>query len=319
MSEHIAPDRAVSLLREADRVLILTHQYPDGDTLGSGFALCRALLALGKTVRVECADPIPEKYAYMMEGLAPLDFEPAFVCAVDVADTHLLGSLSVYANRVDLCIDHHGSNVEYARELLLDAGCSATAMLIADIIRGLGVEIDRAMAECIYTGIATDTGCFKYSNTTPQTHRLAADMMERGIAYDIINRAMFDIKTRERIELERQALDTVTFYYEGRCAIMTISEEMVRRSGATDNDMEGLAPIPRQIEGVWVGVTLREKSGGAYKVSVRTGNHADASAICARLGGGGHVRAAGCSLDGPADQAVRRILAAIEETVPAMR
>ena len=316
MSERITPAGAADMLAQADHILILTHQYPDGDTLGSGYALCRALTVLGKTVRVECADPIPEKYAYMTEGVDNPAFAPRFICAVDVADTRLLGSLSIHADAVDLCIDHHGSNVEYARRLLLDAGCSATALLIAEVIRLLGVPFDRAMGECIYTGLATDTGCFKYANTTAAAHRLAADMMDVGIRAEMINRVMFDVKSRARVELERMALDSMRFYFRGRLAVMTITNDMIAQSGAGENDMEGLAPIPRQIEGVWVGATLRQKADGNYKVSLRTGNHADASDICALLGGGGHTRAAGCTLEAPADKAAARILEAVKQSVP---
>lgn len=316
MSKRVSPAEAAAMLGGAQRVLILTHQYPDGDTLGSGYALCRALRALGKQARVECADEVPAKYGYMAEGVPADAFEPAFLCAVDVADIRLLGAkYADLAGRIDLCIDHHGSNVEYAHHLLLDAGKAATAMLIADVIARLGVPFDQAMAECIYTGIATDTGCFKYANTTPETHRLAADMMECGVRSDAINRAMFDVKTRARVELERLALDTMTYHFGGRCAVMVITNEMVACSGADDNDMEGLAPLPRQIEGVWVGVTLRQKADGNFKVSIRTGKHADAAAICARLGGGGHRQAAGCAMDGPAEQAVSRLLTVIGTAV----
>ena len=317
MSEPISLSGAAALLRDADRILILTHQFPDGDTLGSGYALCLALQAMGKTVRVECGDPIPDKYAYMREGSLSPAFDPAFICAVDVADPQLLGALQEpYGGRVDLCIDHHGSNVQYARYLLLDAGCAATAMLIYDVIRELGVPMDKAMASCLYTGLATDTGCFKYANTTAQAHRMAADFMDCGIDAERINRSMFDIKSRARVELERLALESMTFYFGGRCAVMIITRDMIARSGAGENDMEGLAPLPRQIEGVWVGVTMRQKTDGNFKVSVRTGSHADAADICRRLGGGGHQRAAGCAVNRSAQEGVERLLRAIRESVP---
>ncbi len=316
MSEPISVAVAAERLRGVDRIVILTHQYPDGDTLGSGFALCRALQKLGKTARVECADEIPEKYAYLYEGLALPTFEPEFVCAVDVADSKLLGSLeSAYANHIALCIDHHGSNTAFADELLLRADYAAAAMLVREVIAALGVEPDKAIAECLYTGIATDTGCFKYSNTTAYTLRMAAELLDCGVNNEMINRTMFDIKTRARVELERQALDSMRFYLNDRCAVMLITNAMIARSGAGENDMEGLAPIPRQIEGVWVGVTLREKKDGSYKVSVRTGNHADAAAICRLLGGGGHLRAAGCTLPGPAEPAVETIVDVVRRTI----
>ena len=316
MSKPVSAAEAARRLREADDILILTHQYPDGDTLGSGFALCRALRALGKTARVECADAIPEKYGYLYEGMTCAAFEPSFICAVDVADPKLLGELQeTYAGRIALCIDHHGSNTGYADELLLRPDYAAAAMLVREVIAALGVEPDRAMAECLYTGIATDTGCFKYSNTTAYTLRMAAELLDCGVNNEMINRTMFDIKTRARVELERLALDSMRFFLRDRCAVMLITKAMIETSGAKENDMEGLAPIPRQIEGVWVGVTLREKKDGSYKVSVRTGNHADASAICCRLGGGGHMRAAGCTVDGPAEQAVQTVVDAVRSTV----
>jgi phosphoesterase RecJ-like protein len=317
MSELITVSQAAAQLSRADKILIMTHHYPDGDTLGSGYALCRALRSMGKTARVECSDKIPEKYRYMFEDMAPVEpFEPEYVCAVDIADTLLLGEkLEIYADKVDLCIDHHGSNTRYAKKLVLIPEYAAAAMIVAEIIPELGVKIDRGIATCIYTAIATDTGCFKYSNTTSYTMRMAADMLDHGVNSEMINRTMFDIKSRARIELERLALENMRFFLNDRCAIMLITNEMIENSGAGEDDLEGLAPIPRQIEGVYVGVTMREKQDGSYKVSVRTGNHADASAICSLLGGGGHIRAAGCTVNGPADKAVEIILDAVRSII----
>jgi len=318
MTQHITEQQVADRLRRADNILLLAHQYPDGDTLGSNFSLCLALQALGKQVRVVCGDPIPEKYDYMTDGISMPDFEPDYICALDVADAKLLGPhmQELYGDRVDLCIDHHSTNTGYAAETYVDAACAACAMLILRIIRLLGVEFTPAMAQCIYTGIATDTGCFKYSNADALAHRMAADCMDLGIPYEMINRVNFDIKSRARIELERMALDGMEFYHDGRVAIMTITNEMVARSGAVENDLEGLPPIPREIEGVWVGITLRQKADGNYKISVRTGTHADASAICALLGGGGHNRAAGCAINGSREEAKAAILRAAEQAIP---
>ncbi|MDD3693075.1 MAG: bifunctional oligoribonuclease/PAP phosphatase NrnA [Oscillospiraceae bacterium] len=310
MSQLINVAETASIFKAVDNILILTHHYPDGDTLGSGFALCRALRSMGKSARVECSDKIPEKYLFLYENIKPLPyFEPDFVCAVDTADVQLLGKkLSVYADCIELCIDHHGSNTNYAKKLLLIPEYAATAMIVAEIILKLGVKIDKDIASCIYTGIATDTGCFKYSNTTSYALRMAADMLDCGINFDMINRNMFDVKSRARVELERLALDNMRFYLNDRCAVMCITLDMIEESGADEDDLEGLAPLSRQIEGVLVGVTMREKKDGTFKVSVRTDNHADASAICSRLGGGGHVRAAGCTVDGPVENAINTIL-----------
>ncbi len=316
MSRMIDTATAAAMLTAEEDILLLTHQYPDGDTIGSAFALCRALRAMGKRARVECTDEIPEKYDYMLSDLPAEDFEPRFIVAVDVADRKLLGQLEErYADRIDLCIDHHGSNTEYADYLLLRADYAAAAMVVCEVLREMNIPFDQAIAECIYTGISTDTGCFKYSNADAYTHRMAADMMEYGVRYDMINRTMFDVKSRARVELERRALAGMRFFADGKIAVMPITCAMITESGAEENDMEGLAPLPRQIEGVWVGVTLREKPNGEFKISVRTGNHADASAICKELGGGGHVRAAGCSLTGSLDNAVDTMVQTITRVV----
>lgn len=316
MSRAITVEQAAARLRAAEDIRILLHQYPDGDTIGSGYALAMALQTLGKRVRVDCCDPIPPKYDYITAGVTFPAFVPQFVCAVDVADPKLLGSLQEEGRRAALCIDHHATNVQYAEELLLDASCGAAAMVVRQVIAALQVPLSPAMANALYTGLATDTGCFKYENTTPAAHRLAAELIECGAAYARINEAMFERRSRARLELERLALEGIHYAFEGRCALMTISRDMVQRSGAAEDDMEGLAPIPRQIDGVWVGATLREKADGCYKVSLRTGEQADASAIAARLGGGGHRRAAGCSVQADHATAIAAILDAIAAEVP---
>lgn len=318
MTQYITEQQAADCLRHAEDILLLAHQYPDGDTLGSNYALCLALRQMGKRVKVLCGDLIPEKYDYMLADVEMPDFTPQYICAVDVADPRLLGPEveAQYGNRVDLCIDHHSTNVGYARRSCVDGHAAAAAMVVWRIIHLLGITPTPAIATCIYTGIATDTGCFKYASTDAEAHRIAAQCMDLGIPAEMINRVNFDMKSRARIELEQMALEGMEFLHNGRVAIMTITNEMMQKSGATENDMEGLPPIPRQIEGVWVGVTLRQKADGNYKVSVRTGTHADAAAICVLLGGGGHNRAAGCTIEGDRQQALDAVLHAVEQTLP---
>lgn len=297
-------------LRGNDRFLILSHASPDGDTVGSAFALCHALHKLGKLARVECADEIPARYDYMTKPVERQSFDECVIVAVDVADVKLLGALnSVYGDKVDLAIDHHGSNKSYARMSYVNADAAANCENIFVIIEQLGVDIDTVIADNIYTGLATDTGCFKYQNTTAATHILAARMIELGADYAEINRIMFDTKSVGRLRVERDAIDSIEMYFDGRCALMTVTAEM--QSMTTPDELEGITPIPRQISGVVVGVTLREKDGGKYKCSVRTHEPIDASAICARLGGGGHNRAAGCEITGGIAAAKKAMLDAI--------
>lgn len=308
---------AASLLLAQDNILILCHISPDGDTLGSGYALCHALHKLGKNARVHCEDVIPKMYSFIPDGVEVRYFKEDFVVAVDVADEKLLGNSAFrekYADRVDLCIDHHGSNTNYAAKTCLEGNGSAaaTAETILLIIKEMGVEPDRDIAECIYVGIATDTGCFRYSNTTSRSMRMAAEMIDVGIDRDSINKLMFDTRTRTYNKLETLALSSLQMHYNGRCAILTITKEMFRQSGSNESESHPIKAIPRQIEGVLVGASMREGEDG-WHISVRTNAPASATDICARMGGGGHLRAAGCTVQASLSEAYELLLNSIGE------
>lgn len=301
---------AAELLLEKDNILILTHDHPDGDTLGSGFALCRGLRSIGKKARVICPDKIPDSYAFMWQDLSEQRFEPDFIIAVDIADAVLLGNdfESKYKGRIGLSMDHHGSNNLEADYILLESDAAASAEIIFDVLCELGVKLDAPMADCIYTGLSTDTGCFRYSNTTARSHRLAAALIDAGASTGDINQVFFETKTRVYAALERLALDSMQMYFDDRCSIITVTQEMFRISGATDSECDRISALPRQIEGVKVGVTLRETKDGNFKASIRTNGPVNAAALAAKLGGGGHARAAGCRLNGPLEKAREEIL-----------
>lgn len=312
----ITLESAAKTLLSKDKILILTHRSPDGDTIGSGYALAMALRKLGKSVKVDCTDPFPEKYSYFTDKLEKLEFDEEFVVSVDIADTKLLGEkLSDYADKIDLCIDHHGSNTKYAKEYYVEASAAAAAQVIAKLIRLMNVEFDKDIANAIYTGITTDTGCFRYTNVTAETHRIAADMIDCGAESGMINRLVFETKSRSRLEIERRVMDSIQFYLDGRCAIAYATIDMMKESGAVDNDMEGVSSLPRQIEGVMAGITLREKNNGKFKVSVRTTDELDASAICANFGGGGHKAAAGCMITGTLNEAIEQIIEVVRQAL----
>ena len=308
--------QAASILKDADDILILTHQYPDGDTLGSSGALCLALQKMGKRARVECGSIIPQKYDYMFSRIERQEFPERFVVSTDVADTQLLGDkLMRYKDKIDLCIDHHPSNAVKAGYVLVDEGAAATTEIICRVIEEMGVAVDSAIADCIYTGISTDTGCFRYTNATPYTYRVAAKMMECGADAAAINRLMFDTKSRARLEIERRVLDTMEFFYDDRCAVIYVTQKMIRESKCGDDDLDGLAALPRQVEGVLVGITLREKADGCFKISLRSAGGICASDICAKFEGGGHYTAAGCSIEGSVDEVKRKIVAAVGQAL----
>ena len=296
MREYNAAQCAADL-KTQNNILILTHRNPDGDTLGCAFALLRALLSLGKTARVACSDEIPQKYAYMWAGISVSDFTPDYIVAVDIADEKLLGEplYMQYHGKVHLCIDHHLSNTRYAEALFLRE-CAATCELIYEVLVALNADLTAHIADCLYTGLSTDTGCFRYSNTTPYTYRLAADLLEAGADAAEINRVMFETKTRSYLKLEELVLNNLQMYFDGKCAVVTVTKEMFRQSGSNESECDGIASLSRRIEGVTVGVTLREREDGTFKVSLRTYAPVDAAKICGKMGGGGHARAAGCEL-----------------------
>lgn len=296
-------------LKEQEDVLILCHQSPDGDTLGAGFGLYYALRAMGKRAQVVCSDPIPPQFAYLLPETMP-QVVPRCVVAVDVADPQLLGDLLfIWADKVDLCIDHHPSNRGYAARTLLRPEAAATTEIMAEIIRGLGVALDQRIADCIYTGLCTDTGCFQYSNVTSYTLRTAADMVDLGAQAYRINRKMFGTKSKARIAMEREVLDSLVYAMDGRIAVIAVTKDMLDRTGAVESELDGLSSIPREIEGVKVGITLREKTGG-FKISVRTIEKVNAADICAVFGGGGHARAAGCFIGEPLEQCREKVIGA---------
>ncbi len=290
-------NEVASILKANDNYLILTHRNPDGDTLGSGFGLMHALRQMGKSAKVLCCDEIPAKYSYLYSDGDVGDVDGAYVIAVDVADEKLLGEgvYEKYSGKVKLCIDHHISNKEYAEKLYL-RDCSAVCEIIYDLLVMLGIKKDAQIADCLYTGISTDTGCYKFSNVTARPHEITAKLMAIGANTVEINKLMFESKTRGYYMLESAALSTLEYYFDGMCAVMTITQKMLNDSGTRESDCDGISGIPRKIEGVLVGATLRERPDGTFKVSLRSHAPVDCSKICLKLGGGGHARAAGCEL-----------------------
>ncbi len=316
MSERISLSSVCEELKTRDDFIILTHVSPDGDTLGSAYALALGLIAIGKRAYVVCSDEVPAKYDYFVKAAALRPTEYKTIVAVDVADAKLLGDLYEQCqDRVDICIDHHISNTCYAKSLYLDATASATAECIYEILINLGVEITPLIAECLYTGIATDTGCFKYSNVTVKTHLIAAELIKTGINAAEINRLMFDTKSKARIELEKMVLDNAEFHYSDRCLVLTVTEEMQKKSGCEPSDLEGVAVISRSVEGVLAGVSIKQTEGDTYKISLRTYPPLDASEICKSLGGGGHKSAAGCTLTGPLSCVKAAVLGAVRSAL----
>lgn len=302
-------------LKDHDNYLVLTHASPDGDTLGSAYALKKGLRKLGKKVQVICPDEIPHKYDYFIDD-SECDFIPETVVAVDVADIKLLGSFwERFEGRIDLNIDHHVSNTHYAKRLYLDENAAACAECVYEILDELGVEFDKDIANALYTGISTDTGCFKYINVTSHTHEIAAKLHSIGVDASDINRIMFDTKSKSRVKMEMMVLNSAEFHFDDRCMILAVTLDIQSKTGCSKSDMEGVASMSRSVEGVLVGVAVKETEKNVFKISLRTYEPLDASEICKKLGGGGHKAAAGCTVEGTLAQAKEKILGAVREAL----
>ena len=299
-------------LRERDGFLILNHRRPDGDAVGSAAALCRGLRALGKRAYVLPNPETTERYLGFLGELAPpADFTPETVAAVDLAEEGILQlNAGEWAGKVQLCIDHHPSNSGYAAHSWVDPTAGACGELVYFLLLELGLEIDPETARLLYIAVTTDTGCFRYKNTTPQTLRVGAALLEAGAPIDL-NRTLFMKKSRGRLLLESRMIAGLEFFQGGEADIAAVSLADLRCCGVTEEDMEDIASIAGSVRGVELSVTLREVEAGTWKVSVRTGEYGNAGLVCAEFGGGGHGMAAGCTVKGSLEQVRSELKAAV--------
>lgn len=303
---------SISWLREHDDYLLLTHQRPDGDTLGSAAALCRALQRMGKNAWLYPNPQITENYiGYVQPYLAPAGYDHKVVVAVDIAEKKLfpLG----FVGNADICFDHHPTNSHYAEHLVLAADRAACGELVLRIVEGLTGEVDRETADLLYIAVSTDTGCFCYANTDADTFRAAAALLDAGADNSSINKAIFRTVSAERLMLEGMIYASLRRFREGTVNFAVVTLEMMRRSGATENDCDDLASLAGKVKGSRVSVTVRELDEKRCKVSVRTGSEVSAARICAHFDGGGHAMAAGCEIAADPDKAVEMLLQAINE------
>lgn len=301
------------ILLKSDDIALVSHINPDGDTLGSAFALCYALRDMGKRAEVLCSDAPPEKYHSLMGEVPKKEpgFEPRLIVSVDTAAEELFGeALEKYRGRVDICVDHHPSNTLYARLCLVQPDAAATGEVVYYLIKAMGAPLTSRIAVCLFIAISTDTGGFRYSNTTSRTLAIASELYRFDVDFGRINRVLYLEKSRQQVELERLAYESMRFYRDGLVASVTITLEDIKKTGATSDDIETLSNIPRYIRGVETGFAMRETAPGLFKISARSGA-IDVSKVCALFGGGGHVGAAGCTIAGECDEVRERFAAAI--------
>ena len=302
-------------LLKFDKFAIVTHRRPDGDTLGSAALLCRGLRQLGKTAYVLENPETTEKYAPLHEGLTKAWAEEGdTVVCVDVASPNMLGAhFAPLQEKIQLRIDHHGSATPFTPFELVEPKTASCGEIVYGVLQVMGAKLDVPMAQALYTAISTDTGCFRYANTTAETLRVAADCKEAGADTFRLNQELFETNSLARLRLQGWLVENALFLQGGKIAICALPLSKEQELGLTEDDMENISGFPRSIAGVKIAATLRQETAETVKMSVRAVPGYDAAAICATFGGGGHKGAAGASMKMTMDEAVEAVKAAMPE------
>lgn len=289
-------NEAADFLRSRDNFVILTHRKPDGDTVGSAAALCRGLRALGKTAHLLFNPQLTDNFLPFAEGLTKDAVEDGdCIVSVDVAGREMLGK-GMEDLEPELLLDHHGSNRGFAPMGIVRPDAAACCELVYDVLMTLQVSLDKPMAEAIYLGTATDTGCFRYANTTAYTLRVAAECLAAGADTYPINQTFFETVRLSRLQMNAYIAEHMELFENGTVALCRIPLEVERSLAVHEDDMGNLCSFLRNVEGVCLAITFRTDEEGNTKLSVRGAPGYDAASVCVVLGGGGHKGAAGATL-----------------------
>lgn len=326
--EHLSLSALAARIRGGVNTLILFHRHPDGDAVGSGFALKLLLEEMGCRVFCSCDDPLPERLAFLaadkqesiVAGDIPADFTPEQIITVDSASPAQVGDqYARYEGRIDLMIDHHARGTMYA-DGYIDGSASSAGELIYRLSRELlstgrisavPAEVDRLL----YAAISSDTGCFRYSNASPETHTAAGELLKADFDSAEINRNLFEVKSHKLLQAEKVGFDRLRLFADGKIGIVDMPFEIKVAHGFTDEHFDTLVEVARGLQGVQVAAAIRQPTAeGFYRVSMRSSCSVDVAAICARFGGGGHIKAAGCTVtcDGGMEEVIRLMAAALE-------
>lgn len=316
-------EAVLELLCTPANTLVLFHRSPDADAAGSAFAMRMILESLGSRAFCVCQDELPLRLRFLAHGMQesvlpeaiPADFEAERIISVDTASPSQLGTLSsLYEKRIDFMIDHHGMGEPYcANYIRPDA--AATGEIMFDLVKELATEgrltITQPLCTNLYAAISADTGGFRYSNVTPETHLRAAELLESGIDTAAINHLLFSSRTMEELRAQAAAISNLQLHANGKIAFVSCPYALKVALGLKDEHLEGLVETARSLMGVEIAVSIRQpKAEGIFRVSMRSSSDIDVAQICAKFGGGGHKKAAGCTLIADdMDAAVQKLLA----------
>lgn len=318
-------DQALQFLQGADRFLIVSHVQPDGDAISSTLVAGWILRQLGKPYVMMNEGAVPVRLDFMEQSAAvinlskeqPLSETYNRIIAVDCADFRRIGLVSgLFAEGAMLLnIDHHPTNDSFGSVNLIRTDAAATVEILYDLIIHAGFALDSEAATAIYTGLLTDTGGFRYSNTSPYVMQVASQMLAIGIPSHSIADRLLERMTKPQLLLLQRGLSRLMFSDDSQIAWLYIAYEDMAQTGAIGDDLEGLVNYALNVEGVEVGVLFKETADGNVKVSMRSSGKADVAAIAKSFGGGGHIRAAGCQLEGPLSTAMTRLVNAVSEAL----
>ncbi len=308
--QHLTLSEAAARIRARVNTLVIFHRHPDGDAVGAGFALKILLEDMGCPTLCSCDDELPERLEFLAGNKQnsikaeniPADFIPAQIITVDTASPAQVGEqYSRWEGHIDLMIDHHAKGEMYA-DGYIDGSASSAGELIYRLSRELlrsgriaaiPTEVDRLL----YAAISSDTGCFRYSNASSSAHKAAAELLPAGFDAADINHRLFGVKSHKLLLAEKLGFERLQLFADGKIGIVDMPMSVKRQHGLTDEHLDTLVEVARGLQGVQVAAAIRQPSDeGVYRVSMRSSCHVDVSAICASFGGGGHIKAAGCTI-----------------------
>jgi len=306
---------AAAWLHIHDDFCILTHRRPDGDTLGSAAALCRILRQAGKNAHVLANPEMTERFAFLLEGLTKEEAgEQDTIVCVDVAAPNMLQrNAAGLENRCALRIDHHSTATSFTPNELVDPGAGACGEIIYDILMELWLELEKAAAEALYVAVSTDTGCFRFANTTDHTFLVAAACAAAGADIYRLNQHLFETNTLSKLRMRSWIVENLRLFADGKMAIVAIPRAVEDLLGVTEDDMDNISSFPRTVAGVEMAATLRQTKDGQTKISLRAVPGMDAAAVCAKFGGGGHTGAAGATSPLSLEEAAKAVKEAMLE------
>lgn len=304
-----------AFLLSHDNYCILSHRRPDGDTVGSTAALCRILRMMGKTAHVLRNEEVSDRFGWLHEGLTKdAAGETDTIVTVDVASPEMLPkAFQALIGQIVLRIDHHGSATSFTEYELVDPGAGACAEIVYDLLLELGQALDPETADALYVATSTDTGCFRFSNTTGHTFQTAAACAQAGARVYQLNQELFETNSLQKLKMQAWIIENMKMFRDGKLAIAAIPKAVEQEIGVTEDDMDNISSFPRTVAGVCMAATLRETKDGDTKISVRAVPGYDAAAVTEKFGGGGHKGAAGASIRMPIEEAAKALEAAMLE------